>query len=166
MNKKKKKGAAGKGNRLANVKAKLKYSKYHRNLFFEKRKVNSKDFLLKNGKETTGYNEYFFFARKRNIITCEQVEACVKMIKSCLKDFNLKIRKNKLTLKLYPDIPKTEKGTGVRMGKGKGTVENWVRPVEKGKVLFSVKGIDEEVAKWIEKGLKGKTLLNIGRTLI
>lgn len=161
--KKKKKST---GNKLTYVKAKLKYSKYHKNLFFQKKKINSKDFLLKNGRNSIGFNEYFFFARKKNIITSSQVETCIRTVKSCLKDFNLKVRKNKLILKISPDIPKTEKGIGIRMGKGKGNVENWVRPLEKGKVLFSIKGIDDKVAKWIEKGLKDKTLLNIGKTII
>ena len=33
------------------------------------------------------------------------------------------------------------------MGKGKGTVEYWVCPIQPGKVLFELSGIPEEVAR-------------------
>lgn len=167
MKKKKKKvGGTKSGNRLSFVRAKWKYKKYHRNLFFEKCKINEKDFLLKHRGSIIGYNECFFYARARKILTSEQLEGCIRKVKSRMKLLGKKLRKHRLTLKLYPDIPKTEKGTGVRMGKGKGSVEKWVIPVPLGKVLFSIKGINEKDGEWVSKGLKGKTLLSIGKSIL
>ena len=33
------------------------------------------------------------------------------------------------------------------MGKGKGTVEYWVAPIQPGKVLYEMDGVPEEVAR-------------------
>jgi len=36
---------------------------------------------------------------------------------------------------------------GVRMGSGKGAPEGWVAPVKRGKVMFEIAGVSEEVAR-------------------
>jgi large subunit ribosomal protein L16 len=41
----------------------------------------------------------------------------------------------------------TEKALGVRMGKGKGSVEYWVCPIQPGKVLFELDGVPEDLAR-------------------
>ena len=50
-------------------------------------------------------------------------------------------------IRVFPDKPITQKALGVRMGKGKGTVEYWVCPVQPGKVLFELGGVSEEKAR-------------------
>jgi ribosomal protein L16/L10AE len=47
------------------------------------------------------------------------------------------------------------------MGKGKGGVENWLRNVAGGTVLFYIKGIYPEVARAIVRRLRSKTKLNL-----
>ena len=36
---------------------------------------------------------------------------------------------------------------GVRMGSGKGAPAGWVAPVKRGKVMFEIAGVSEEVAR-------------------
>lgn len=44
-------------------------------------------------------------------------------------------REGKVWIRVFPDKPITQKALGVRMGKGKGTVEYWVAPIQPGRVL-------------------------------
>ena len=56
-------------------------------------------------------------------------------------------REGQVYIRVFPDKPITQKALGVRMGKGKGTVEYWVCPVQPGKVLFELGGVSEEKAR-------------------
>ena len=56
-------------------------------------------------------------------------------------------RGGKVWIKIFPQLSYTSKGVGVRMGNGKGTPEGWVAPVKRGKVMFEVGGVSEEVAR-------------------
>ena len=44
-------------------------------------------------------------------------------------------------------MPLTKKPIGTRQGKGKGNVEAWVAVVKKGKIMFEIDGVSEEVAR-------------------
>jgi ribosomal protein L16, bacterial/organelle len=70
-----------------------------------------------------------------------QMEACRKTI----------LRYSKRTGKIYsnilPDKPISKKTEGARMGTGKGSVAYWVMPIRKGRVLFELKNIPDEIAK-------------------
>jgi large subunit ribosomal protein L16 len=43
--------------------------------------------------------------------------------------------------------PVTKKPLEVRMGGGKGAVEEWVALIKPGRVLFEISGVDEKVAR-------------------
>lgn len=58
---------------------------------------------------------------------------------------NVKI--GKVFIRAYPDKPVTKKPAETRMGKGKGAVEFWVAVVKRGKILFEIEGLPEELAK-------------------
>ena len=53
----------------------------------------------------------------------------------------------KVYIRAFPDKPVTKKPAETRMGKGKGMVEFWVAVVKRGKILFEVEGVPEELAK-------------------
>lgn len=55
-------------------------------------------------------------------------------------------KKGQVYIIKFPHKPITKKPTGVRMGKGKGPVVNWVCPVYAGNVIFQVKNIDSRLA--------------------
>ena len=57
------------------------------------------------------------------------------------------VKLGKVFIRAYPDKPVTKKPAETRMGKGKGMVEHWVAVVKRGKILFEVEGLPEEIAK-------------------
>ena len=56
-------------------------------------------------------------------------------------------RAGKLWIRIFPDKPVTKKPLEVRMGSGKGSVEDWVAVVKPGRVMFEIQGVTEEMAK-------------------
>ena len=57
------------------------------------------------------------------------------------------VKLGKVYIRAYPDKPVTKKPAETRMGKGKGMVEFWVAVVKRGKILFEIEGLPEELAK-------------------
>ena len=53
----------------------------------------------------------------------------------------------RLWIRVFPDKSVTKKPQETRMGKGKGELDRWVCVVKKGKILFEVGGVPEEVAR-------------------
>ena len=86
------------------------------------------------------FGEYGLQVLENGWITNIQIEAARVAISR-----NVKI--GKLFIRAYPDKPVTKKPAETRMGKGKGMVESWVAVVKRGKVLFEVEGIPEELAR-------------------
>ena len=56
-------------------------------------------------------------------------------------------RTGKVWIKVFPQLAKTKKPLEVRMGSGKGAPDHWVAVVQKGRVLFEIAGVSEEVAR-------------------
>ncbi len=57
------------------------------------------------------------------------------------------VKLGKVFIRCFPDRPYTKKPAETRMGKGKGMVEGWVCVVKRGKILFEVEGLPEDLAK-------------------
>ena len=97
------------------------------------------------GKATRGnkivYGEYGIVALEPKWVSSRQIEAARIAMTRYIK------RGGKVWIKLFPDKPYTHKPLGVRMGKGKGSVEYWVAVVKPGRVMFEVGGVSEEVAR-------------------
>jgi large subunit ribosomal protein L16 len=56
-------------------------------------------------------------------------------------------RQGKVWIKVFQQLAKTKKPLEVRMGSGKGAPDHWVAVVQKGRVLFEIAGVSEEVAR-------------------
>ena len=69
-------------------------------------------------------------------ITSRQIESARKAITKHLK------RAGRLWIRIFPDVPVTQKPAEVRMGKGKGAVEFWACRVQPGRIMFEVDGVD------------------------
>lgn len=67
-------------------------------------------------------------------VTGSQLEAVRQNINRKIK------RRGKIWIHVFPDTPLTSKPSEVRMGKGKGSVTQWVAKVPAGKLLFEVLG--------------------------
>ncbi len=56
-------------------------------------------------------------------------------------------RQGKIWIRVFPDKPITKKPAETRMGKGKGAVEAWVAVIKRGRVLYEMQGVPEDVAR-------------------
>ncbi|KID19010.1 50S ribosomal protein L16, partial [Listeria monocytogenes] len=56
-------------------------------------------------------------------------------------------RGDKVWIKIFPHKSYTSKRIEVRMGRGKGAPEGWVSPVKRGKIMFEIAGVPEDVAR-------------------
>ncbi|MEO1942488.1 MAG: 50S ribosomal protein L16 [Campylobacterales bacterium] len=55
-------------------------------------------------------------------------------------------RTGKIWIRVFPDKPLTAKPVGVRMGKGKGSVEKWVMNIQPGRIIYEITGVDNATA--------------------
>lgn len=55
-------------------------------------------------------------------------------------------RGGRVWIRIFPDKPITKKPPEVRMGGGKGEVEEFVAPVKPGRMLFEMAGVTKETA--------------------
>ncbi|MBC7326680.1 50S ribosomal protein L16 [bacterium] len=52
----------------------------------------------------------------------------------------------KIYLRVFPDHVVTKKPAETRMGGGKGSPEEWVAPVKRGRIILEVGGVDRDIA--------------------
>jgi large subunit ribosomal protein L16 len=50
-------------------------------------------------------------------------------------------------IRIFPDLPVSDKPAEVRMGKGKGAVEYWAARVAPGRIMFEVDGVPDDIAR-------------------
>lgn len=93
------------------------------------------------GNKELHFCEYGLQACEGAWITQQQIEAARVAMTRYMK------RGGKVWIKIFPHKSYTAKAIGVRMGSGKGAPEGWVAPVKRGKVLFEIDGVSEEVAR-------------------
>ncbi|MBC2189896.1 50S ribosomal protein L16 [Listeria booriae] len=94
----------------------------------------------KGGTEVA-FGEFGLQAIEASWITNRQIEAARIAMTRYMK------RGGKVWIKIFPHKSYTSKPIGVRMGKGKGAPEGWVSPVKRGKIMFEIAGVPEEVAR-------------------
>ena len=74
-------------------------------------------------------------------ITARQIEAARRAITRQMK------RQGRVWIRIFPDVPVSDKPAEVRMGKGKGAIEYWAARVAPGRIMFEVDGVADEVAR-------------------
>jgi len=74
-------------------------------------------------------------------ITERQIEAARVAINRHTK------RLGKVWIRIFPDVPVSQKPAEVRQGKGKGNPEYWAARVKPGRVLFEIDGVTEDMAR-------------------
>ena len=89
---------------------------------------------------TLNFGEYGLQVLENGWMTNVQLEAARVAI-------SRNVTLGKVFIRAYPDKPVTKKPAETRMGKGKGMVESWVAVVKRGKILFEVVGLPEELAR-------------------
>ena len=74
-------------------------------------------------------------------ITSRQIEAARIAMTRYTK------RGGQVWIKIFPDMPVTQKPAETRLGSGKGSPEYWVAVVKPGRVMFEIGGVSEEIAR-------------------
>ena len=74
-------------------------------------------------------------------ITTRQIEAARIVLARYTK------RGGQIWIKIFPHLAKTKKPAEVRMGSGKGSPEDWVAVVQKGRIMFEIGGVAPEIAR-------------------
>ncbi len=74
-------------------------------------------------------------------ITSRQIEAARRAMTRHMK------RAGRVWIRIFPDVPVSQKPAEVRQGKGKGNPEFWIARVKPGRVMFELDGVPEEVAR-------------------
>ena len=87
------------------------------------------------------YGDFGLVALEPSWITSRQIAAARIAMTRYIK------RGGQVWIKIFPDKPITQKPAETRMGSGKGSPEYWVAVVKPGRVMFEIKGVDEEVAR-------------------
>ena len=90
---------------------------------------------------TGAFGEYGLKATGRARMTAREIEAARRAMTRYVK------RGGKIWIRVFPDVPITQKPLEVRMGSGKGNVEYWVARVTPGRMLFEIEGVNEETAR-------------------
>ncbi|MBE6462891.1 MAG: 50S ribosomal protein L16 [Alphaproteobacteria bacterium] len=96
--------------------------------------------LAKGGSELS-FGSFGLKALTPERVTARQIEAARRAITREMK------RAGRLWIRIFPDVPVTDKPAEVRMGKGKGAVEFWVARVKPGRIMFELGDVDEELAR-------------------
>ena len=96
--------------------------------------------LAKGGAQIS-FGEYGLMAVEGAWVSARQIEASRIAMTRYMK------RAGQVWIKIFPHLAKTKKPMEVRMGSGKGSVEEWVAVVKTGLIMFEIAGVSEEVAK-------------------
>lgn len=86
------------------------------------------------------FGDFGLQALEHGWISAKQIEAARMTISRHVK------RGGKLFVRIFPDKPITKKPLEVRMGKGKGTPEQYVACVRRGRILYEMEGVPRELA--------------------
>ena len=90
---------------------------------------------------TLNFGSFGLKALEPERVTARQIEAARRAITRQMK------RQGRVWIRVFPDLPVSDKPAEVRMGKGKGAVEYWAARVHPGRILFEIDGVPEDVAK-------------------
>jgi len=96
--------------------------------------------VAKGGTEVH-FGEYGMKSLNAGRITARQIEAARRAMTRYIA------RGGRIWIRIFPDIPVSQKPAEVRQGKGKGSPEFWIARVKPGRVMYEIAGVQEEVAR-------------------
>ena len=107
---------------------------------FRKQQKGSRAGMSYKG-STVSFGEFGLQALENAWMTDRQIEAARVALMKVTR------RGGKAWVRVFPDKPITKKPAETRMGKGKGMPEKWVAVIKRGRILFELEGIPEELAR-------------------
>jgi large subunit ribosomal protein L16 len=96
---------------------------------------------LTKGGASLNFGSFGLKALEPERITARQIEAARRAITRQMK------RQGRVWIRIFPDLPVSDKPAEVRMGKGKGAIEYWAARVAPGRIMFEVDGVPDETAR-------------------
>lgn len=86
------------------------------------------------------FGEFGLQSMERGYLTSRQIEASRRALTREMK------RRGKVWITIFPHKPITKRPAEVRMGGGKGAVDQWVAVIKPGRILFEMDGVEPEIA--------------------
>jgi large subunit ribosomal protein L16 len=96
---------------------------------------------MAKGGSALNFGSYGLKSLQPDRVTARQIEAARRAITRQMK------RQGRVWIRIFPDVPVTDKPAEVRMGKGKGAVEYWAARVQPGRIMFEIDGVPDDVAR-------------------
>ncbi len=90
---------------------------------------------------TLNFGSYGLKALAPGRITARQIEASRRAITRHMR------RSGRVWIRIFPDVPVSQKPAEVRQGKGKGTPEYWAARVRPGRIMFEIDGVSGDMAQ-------------------
>jgi large subunit ribosomal protein L16 len=90
--------------------------------------------------DTVAFGDFGMRAEESAWLTARQIEAARRVFVRQLH------RGGKLWIRVFPDKSVTKKPAETRMGGGKGAPDHWVAVVKRGKILFELADVKEDIA--------------------
>ena len=87
------------------------------------------------------FGSYGLKATSPDRVTARQIEAARRAMTRHMK------RAGRVWIRIFPDVPVSQKPAEVRQGKGKGSPEFWVCRVKPGRIMFEMDGVPMSLAK-------------------
>lgn len=114
---------------------KVKYRKWHTMRRNPKRVGNATRGV------TVAFGSFGLKAMEDARVKSNQIEAARKVLSRSVG------KTGRLWIRIFPDMPYTQKPAEVKLGKGKGDLAGYVAPVLPGRIIFEVDGIPEAGAR-------------------
>ena len=96
---------------------------------------------LSKGGTALNFGTFGLKALEPERITARQIEASRRAITRAMK------RAGRVWIRIFPDVPVSQKPAEVRMGSGKGSPEFWVARVAPGRIIFEIDGVSADLAR-------------------
>ena len=96
---------------------------------------------LAKGGTSLNFGQFGLKALEPERVTARQIEAARRAITRAMK------RAGRVWIRIFPDVPVSQKPAEVRMGSGKGAPEFWVARVKPGRIMFEIDGVAADVAQ-------------------
>ena len=90
---------------------------------------------------TVSFGDYGIKALEPHRVTARQIEACRLVITQRVSETG------RFWIRIFPDVPVSNKPAEVRMGREKGNVEYYICRVKPGKIMFELDGVTPELAR-------------------
>jgi len=96
---------------------------------------------MAKGGTTLNFGSFGLKATTPGRVTARQIEAARRAITRYLR------RAGRVWIRIFPDVPVSQKPAEVRQGKGKGNPEFWISRVHPGRIMFEIDGVSPEMAE-------------------